>query len=34
VLVAYSSEADLRDNALAANPHPFGAIVDSELRTR
>jgi Right handed beta helix region len=34
VLVAYSSEADLRDNALAANPNPLGAIVDSELRTR
>ena len=34
VLVAYSSEADLRDNALAANPHPSGAIVDSTIRAR
>jgi parallel beta-helix repeat protein len=29
VLVAYSSEADLHDNALAANARTFGAIVDS-----
>jgi hypothetical protein len=31
VLVAYSSEADLHDNALAANRHPSGAIVDSTI---
>ena len=31
VLVAYCSEAELRDNALDANPRPFGAIVDSTL---
>jgi parallel beta-helix repeat protein len=34
VLVAYSSEGELRDNALLANPRPFGAIVDSTLSTR
>ena len=34
VLVAYSSEADLRDNALSANPKPFGAIVDSVIRAK
>jgi hypothetical protein len=34
VLVAYSSEGELRDNALLANPRPFGAIVDSTLTRR
>ena len=34
VLVAYSSEGELRDNALDANPRPYGAIVDSTLSTR
>ena len=34
VLVAYNSEADLHDNALSANPKPFGAIVDSVIRAR
>ncbi len=34
VLVSYGSEADLRDNALAANPRAAGAIVDSTIRTR
>jgi len=33
VLVSYGSVADVDDNALEANPHPMGAIVDSELRT-
>jgi hypothetical protein len=32
VLVSYGSEADIRDNALAANPREAGAIVDSVLR--
>jgi len=34
VLVAYSSEGELRDNALGANPRPYGAIVDSTLSSR
>jgi hypothetical protein len=34
VLVSYGSEANLRDNALAANPRPYGAIVDSTLDAR
>ena len=34
VLVSYGSEADLRDNALEANPRSSGAIVDSTIRTR
>jgi Right handed beta helix region len=34
VLVSYGSEADLRDNALTANPRPAGAIVDSTLDYR
>jgi hypothetical protein len=34
VLVSYASVADVADNALAANPHAMGAIVDSQLRTR
>jgi hypothetical protein len=34
VLVSYGSEADLRDNALEANPRSAGAIVDSTIRTR
>ena len=34
ILVSYESEADVRDNALAANPRPLGAIVDSTLRRR
>jgi parallel beta-helix repeat protein len=34
VLVSYGSEADLRGNALEANPRTAGAIVDSTIRTR
>jgi hypothetical protein len=34
ILVSYGSEADLRDNALAANARGAGAIVDSELHVR
>jgi parallel beta-helix repeat protein len=34
VLVSYSSEGDLRNNALLANPRPYGAIVDSTLTAR
>jgi nitrous oxidase accessory protein NosD len=34
VLVSYASEADLHDNALAANPRTAGAIVDSTIRQR
>jgi hypothetical protein len=34
VLVSYGSEAELRGNALEANPRAAGAIVDSTLRTR
>jgi nitrous oxidase accessory protein NosD len=33
VLVSFGSEAELRGNALAANPHTYGAIVDSTLQT-
>jgi len=32
ILVSYGSEAELADNAVATNPRPFGAIVDSVIR--
>ena len=32
VLASYSSEAELKDNALGANPRPVGAVLDSQLR--
>jgi parallel beta-helix repeat protein len=31
VLASFQSEADLRDNELAANPRPFGAVVQAEI---
>ena len=34
VLVSYSSEGELRDNALLANPRPYGAIVGSTVSAR
>jgi parallel beta-helix repeat protein len=34
VLVSYESIADVEDNALAANPNPIGAIVESKIRYR
>ena len=33
VLVSYESVADVKDNALRANPRPLGAIVESTIRT-
>lgn len=34
VLSSYSSEVELKDNALAANPRPTGAMLDSTLKQR
>ena len=34
VLVSYSSEGELRRNALLANPRPYGAIVESTITER
>jgi len=32
VLASYSSEAELKDNALSANPRPAAAVLDSKLK--
>ena len=34
MLASYDSEAELKDNELAANPRPAGAMLDSHLLQR
>jgi parallel beta-helix repeat protein len=34
VLASFESEADLRQNALAANPRPVGTVMNAQVRYR